>query len=257
MKKQNNPQVRQEIITRRVMEQGWVSVDDLVESLGVSRMTVHRDLDELEDAGVLRKVRNGASVQPSSLFESDYRYRVTQQSAEKLAICEKAASLIEPGTSIMMDDSTTVLPLAEFFNEIESLTVITHFLPVIQQLANQRNIHLITLGGEYLPRFETFTGILCQQAIASLRADACFLSAAACVSGEVFHPETELIHMKRSMMRQCTRKYLLLDHSKFGRIALHRLAGLSEFDCVITDSKIEPGHLKMLEEHARKVEVAG
>jgi DeoR/GlpR family transcriptional regulator of sugar metabolism len=257
MKKQNSPQLRQEIITRLVMDKGWVSVDDLVEMLGVSRMTVHRDLDELEDAGVLRKVRNGASVQPSSLFESDYRYRVTQQSAEKRAICEKAASFIEPGTSIMLDDSTTVLPLVEFFPQIESLTVITHFLPVMQHLATQRNVHLISLGGEYLPQFETFTGILCQQAIASLRADACFLSASACVAGDLYHPETELIHMKRSMMQQCTRKYLLLDHSKFGRIALHRLAALSEFNCVITDSKIDPGHLKMLEEHARKVEVVG
>lgn len=256
MKKQNTPQIRQEIITRKVMEQGWVSVDELVETLGVSRMTVHRDLDELEDAGVLRKVRNGASVQPSSLFESDFRYRVTQQSAEKQAICRKAAAFIEPSTSIMMDDSTTVLPLVEFFTEVESLTVITHFLPVIQHLANQRNIHLITLGGEYLPRFETFTGILCQQAIASLRADACFLSAAACVAGEVFHPETGLINMKRAMMQQCTRKYLLLDHSKFGRIALHRLAGLSEFDCVITDRMISPEHLKMLQDHSRRVEIA-
>lgn len=256
MKKQNSPQLRQEIITRTVMDKGWVSVDELVEMLGVSRMTVHRDLDELEDSGVLRKVRNGASVQPSSLFESDYRYRITQQSAEKRAICGRAASFIEPGTSLMMDDSTTVMPLVEFFPQIESLTVITHFLPVMQHLAAQRNVHLIALGGEYLPQFETFTGILCEQAIASLRADACFLSASACVSGDLYHPETELINMKRAMMRQCVHKYMLLDHSKFGRIALHKLAGLQEFDCVITDNKISPEHLKMLQDNARRVEVA-
>ncbi len=257
MKKQNSPQLRQEIITRNVMEKGWVSVEELVETLGVSRMTVHRDLDELEDSGVLRKVRNGASVQPSSLFESDYRYRITQQSTEKRAICERAASFIEPGTSLMMDDSTTVMPLVEFFPRIESLTVITHFLPVIQHLSIQRNVHLIALGGEYLPQFETFIGILCQQAIASLRADACFLSASACDAGELYHPETELINMKRAMMKQCIQKYLLLDHSKFGRIALHRLASLKEFDCVITDSKIDPEHLKMLKDNAQRVEVAG
>lgn len=255
MKKQNTPQLRQEVITRTVMEKGWVSVDELVEMLDVSRMTIHRDLDELETTGVLHKVRNGASVQPSSLFESDFRYRITQQSVEKRTLCERAASFIEPGMSIMMDDSTTLLPLVEFFPAIESITVITHFLPVIQCLAEQRNVRLITLGGEYMAQFETFTGILCQQAIASLRADACFLSASSCIDGDVYHPETELIHMKRTMMKQCQSRYLLLDHSKFGRIALHKLASLKEFDCIITDSQIKPEHLKMLQDYSPRVEV--
>ncbi len=256
MKKQNNPQSRHEIITRAVMENGWVSVDELVERLDVSRMTIHRDLDELEDAGVLRKVRNGASVQPSSLFESDYRYRITQQGSEKRAICEQAATFIEPGMAVMIDDSTTLLPLAEMFPSFNPITVITHFLPVIQQLATERNVRLIALGGEYMPQFETFTGIICQQAISSLRADICFLSAAACINGDIYHTETELINMKRAMMNQCTKRFLLLDHTKFGRIALHRLASLKEFDCVVTDNQVAEEHFQIFQEHARQVVIA-
>src|SRR5574337_871378 len=107
----SNQNERQEWITRYILEHGSVLIDDLVERFNVSRMTIHRDLDDLEKQGVLRKIRNGATAQPSGLFESDIRYRLNQQKAEKVAIAPVALSFIEPGQSILLDEATTLLPL--------------------------------------------------------------------------------------------------------------------------------------------------
>ena len=97
---------------RAVLTQPFVAVKDLARMFDVSVMTIHRDLDELEVQGILRKVRGGATPQPSSIFESNARYRVTVARAEKQALAKFALTLIEPGHAVVVDDSTTGLTLA-------------------------------------------------------------------------------------------------------------------------------------------------
>ena len=91
---------RQSLIRDRVHSEGSVTVDQLVSVLGVSRMTVHRDLDMLETEGVLRKVRGGATALRSSLFESDFPYRLTASVAAKEAIGRAAARFVEGGQAV-------------------------------------------------------------------------------------------------------------------------------------------------------------
>ena len=95
-----------------MLTQPFVAVKDLARLFDVSVMTIHRDLDELEGQGMLRKVRGGATPQPSSIFESNARYRITVARAEKQALANFALTLIEPGHAVVLDDSTTVLTLA-------------------------------------------------------------------------------------------------------------------------------------------------
>ena len=89
------------------MDAGQAGVDDLALRFGVSKMTVHRDLDELEESGFLRKVRGGASIQPSGLFESDFRYRQKQATEEKQRLAAAAVTVIEPGQTVIIDDGST------------------------------------------------------------------------------------------------------------------------------------------------------
>ena len=73
------------------------TLDDLADRFAVSRMTIHRDLDDLEQAGLLRKVRGGATIEAGTRFESDFRLRVMQDAGAKARMVQAAAALVEPG----------------------------------------------------------------------------------------------------------------------------------------------------------------
>jgi len=218
-------------------------VDDLSEQFQVSRMTIHRDLDELELQGVLRKVRGGATVHPSYLFESDIRFRLTAAISEKETIARHALSLVEPGQVIMLDDSTTTIALAHLLKEVKPLTVITNCLRIMGIMREERDIRLIALGGEYLPRFDAFTGLICEQAIKSLRANLLFMSVSAVSRCVAYHQEQEIVKIKQAMMNSSARKILLVDHTKFGKVALHYLTPLEDFNLVLVDSGVRKNHL--------------
>lgn len=248
---------RHELIAEIVLRDDFVSLKDLAARLDVSLMTVHRDLDELERQGVLRKVRGGATPQPSSLFESNVRYRMTQALAEKQALARAALARIEPGQAILIDESTTGLALARLLGQRAPLTVITNSLLVMQELRGARDISLIVLGGDYWPRHEAFCGLACEAAVSALRADLLFMSTTAISGGVAYQPDQEMAIAKRAMIAAAAHRILLVDHTKFGRVALHRLAPLAEFDLVLTDEGINEAGLRQLREARVGYEVMG
>ncbi len=219
-------------------------------------MTVHRDLDELERQGVVRKFRGGVSAQPSSVFESNVEYRLRTAKAEKAAVARYARTMIEPGMAVLLDDSTTTLGVAHLLPDLAPLTVITNFLEVIKTVSRMPDIRLISLGGEYYPTHDSFLGVPCMEAIESLRADVLFTSTSAVSATHAFHQEQEIVLVKRAMMRSAGRKVLLIDHGKLGGTALHQLAPLTDFDDVVVDGGAPEDILRTLRDRRVNVHVA-
>jgi DeoR/GlpR family transcriptional regulator of sugar metabolism len=246
---------RRQGIMDLLLAEGSATLDDLSSRFGVSKMTIHRDLDDLEQGGLLRKVRGGASIQSSAQFESDFRYRQTLAAEEKDRIAGAAALLVEPGQTIMVDDGSTAGGLARHLAELRPLTVITNNLSVITLLAGAGGINLIALGGEYSKKFHGFFGIVCEEAIRSLRADAAFLSSSAIHGASAFHQNQEVVQSKRLMIAAAERRYLLVDHTKFGRSALHFLAPVTTFDEIITGSQPGPVHRAALEQEGARLRI--
>lgn len=251
------PGPRRERIAEHILgRDDVVSARELAARFDVSVMTVHRDLDELEQQGVLRKVRGGATPQPSSLFESNVRYRLGAACAEKEAVARFALGLIEPGQAVLLDDATTTLALARLLPGIGPLTVITNYLATIRALQAAPDVRLIALGGEYFPSHDSFTGVVCEAAIASLRADLFFMSTSAVAGGVAYHQEQEIVKIKRAMLAAATRRMLLIDHGKLGKVALHKLAPLADFDLVVVDAGADEAQLRELREAKVPFEVA-
>lgn len=250
------PVLRQEQVADYVLQHGSVSAKDLAGVFGVSTMTIHRDLDELSQQGVLRKMRGAAEPRPNSLFESNVRYRIRTAREEKLAVCRFAVREVEPGQSVMLDDSTTTLPLAKLLQQVTPLTVITNFRMGIDELSGARGIKLTSLGGEYLPSHDAFVGIVCEAAISSLRADVLFMSTPAVSECHAMHQEQDIVRIKRAMMAAARRKILLIDHHKLEKSALHMLAPLTDFDLVVVDSGADRQAIRELRDCGAPVEVA-
>ena len=225
-------------------------ITEAAETFGVSVMTVHRDMKELADQGVIRRFRGGASAQPSGVFESTVRYRMSAMLEAKQAIAREAKSLVEPGMSVLLDEGTTTLALARILADISPLTVITSYLETIKVFSQSRDTRLLCLGGEYRANHDSFVGVQCIANLSALRADLAFLSTSAVGSGAAYHQEQEIVQVKRAMMQCASRRVLLVDHSKLGTVALHRFADLTEFTLLITDDQASEHQIQELVDHS-------
>jgi len=250
------PRARRELIRSRVVDEGFVRIEQLAADLGVTPMTIRRDLDYLQSKGWLRKVRGGATAQPSTAFHGDVRHRMGAMADAKETIARAALRLVKPGQSILLDESTTALALAGMLPKRAPLTVITYFGPVIQNLAGSPGIDLISLGGAYYPAYDAFLGLRTIDAVASLHADTLFASTTAITRGNCYHQSPETVAVKRALMEACDRRVLLVDHTKFQRRGLYQLAPISAFDLVIVDADIPADQLEALQSKAAKVLIA-
>ncbi|SFN50098.1 DeoR/GlpR family DNA-binding transcription regulator [Mycetocola miduiensis] len=235
-------------ITEMVRNQGFVAVDILAETLDVSRMTIHRDLDDLERSRVLRKVRGGASVERTSTFESDFDYRANALLREKQFIAAAAAALANDGDVVVVDDSSTTTHVIQHLRNLEGITVVSNSLPVIEEVTREPGLNLITLGGQFRPRYQCFLGLLCEKSLADLYADILFASSSAVLGTDVFHQDEPVVKAKQAMMRASRRRVLMVDHTKLGRGALHRVGSVADFTDVVVDERGDPSLLDAIRE---------
>jgi DeoR/GlpR family transcriptional regulator of sugar metabolism len=244
-----SPSARQKAIADHVMSVGTTTVQDLVERVGVSLVTLHRDLDALVQQGLVRKFHGGVSAQPSSVFESNVKYRLKTARQEKVAIAQAAASMVEPGMSVLLDDSTTTLAIAKQLRGVGGLTIITNFLPIMNDVIGRDDARLITWGGEYNTMHESFIGAPCAETARALRADIGFYSFAGVLDSGVYHQEPEIVFTKRALLGVTSRRILVADHTKLGRTALHHIAPLSDFERLISDDAAAPDSIDALRQY--------
>lgn len=119
-----------------------------------------------------------------------------------------------------------------------------------------RGIRVIALGGDHDPLHNSFLGVSCVEAIESVRVDMCFVSTSAVSAGNAYHQEQHVVVVKRAMLRAAARNILLADHTKLGRVALHRVAPLNAFERVITDDGASTAALHDLKKHEIDHDVA-
>jgi DeoR/GlpR family transcriptional regulator of sugar metabolism len=251
---------RRQAVLEMLLDRESVTVKELTERFGVSTMTVHRDLDALEHRGVLRKVRGGATAQPTGLYESSLTFRRHEMVEEKALIAAVAARRVEPGSSVVLDDSTSAQAMLVHLAEIPQITIVTNFVSIVEEIAGMAEAapRLIVVGGTYSEKYHSFGGVLVEQALRDLRVDHCFLSVSAIdVRRGAFHQEPDQAVIKRMMIEIADRSTLLADSSKFGKRAMHRVVGLDAFEAVVVGDTTEPSIVSAVRAHGVGVDVAG
>lgn len=247
---------RQEAIMDLLVAEGEVNLDNLAGHFLVSRMTIHRDLDDLEAAGLLRKVRGGATIRSGTQFESDFRFREHQDSNAKTAIARIALKLVEPGMSVMINDGSMAAMLGKLLIAKRPLTVITNNAAVIDSLKTEVGITLIAIGGVYSAKFNAYLGKVTEDALSGLRADISFISSPAVSGLEVFHMDANVVRAKKAMIEQSAVRVLLVNHNRFECTALYRLAALTDFEHIISDTTPDPNARAVLDRAGLKLTLA-
>lgn len=223
-------------ILERVNQQGLITVQDIVAELSVSDMTVRRDLDELEKAGKLIRVHGGAqSIENNDNYEKSNTEKLTQQMKEKEEIAELALQFIQDGETIFIGPGTTLECLSRRLLD-RNLRIITNSLPVFNILITGSNLDVILIGGKYREITGSFIGSLADQNIQTLKCSKVFVSANAIYKDLIStYSETEGKTQQLSI-DSAIEKYLLVDHTKFGKYDFYPFYNTSRFDKIISDS---------------------
>jgi DeoR/GlpR family transcriptional regulator of sugar metabolism len=238
-----------------VSADGFVSLDTLSRQFGVTTMTIHRDLDALQSQGWLRKVRGGATSVPSPLYHGDLAHRSAAMTAEKEALSRFAARLVQPGHTVLLDESTTVRPIIPLLAGRGPLTAVTNGLTTARMLASQPDVDLFGIGGTYFAAYDAYLGAQAVAALRTLHVDTAFISTTAITRGSCWHLSPEMVQVKQASLEAADRRVLLADHSKFARRALHRLIQVDAFDLVLLDAETSPTIVRRLLDHGVNVHV--
>ncbi|MDO8587305.1 MAG: DeoR/GlpR family DNA-binding transcription regulator [Armatimonadota bacterium] len=247
---------RWERIIELVENQGRASVEEIAQTLGVSRPTVRRDLTSIQRRGLIRRLRGGAErseVARPAITLADSR-RVNP--VEKELIGRVAAGLVRPGDCVMLDGGFTTYQVARHL-PVGDLTVVTNSLDVAQAIATRKDVSLVVLGGLLLVESGATSGPTTESQIAELAADKAILGANAFSPEDGLFADMQLVaEVKKAMIRSCSEIIVVADASKLGKSALYRAAPLDAIGTLVTDDRADEAALEEIRQAGVKVVVA-
>lgn len=231
---------------------GIVRVSGLVTQLGVSDMTVRRDLSALELQGIVDKVHGGAMLRAEpATSEPGFEAKSKRRLAEKEAIAARGAELVAPGSAIAISAGTTTHHFARHLVDIPSLTVVTNSVWVADVLHRfaADSVSVLLTGGLRTPS-DALVGPLAIAALRSLHLDAAFLGVHGMDTLAGFStPNLLEAETNRAMIRSARRMIVLSDSSKWGIVGLSSMADLSDASVLVTDTGLSGQARQALTEH--------
>lgn len=247
---------RRRLILERVAEHQSIEAQALADELGVSVMTIRRDIKRLELDGFLRQTYGGATVHITKSVELGFNSRALQFAAQKRLIGSCAAQMIEPGQTLFLGEGTTTSQFAQFLPPHPHLQVITASLSHASLLSS-RDIRVIVLGGKLDGDELIMTGPIAEATLNRFYADVCILGAAG-VDPEVGVTELdyEVASLHRLMMERSRDVIVLADHSKLGFRAPAVVAPVTMLTTLVTDEDADQKMLDQLQACGIKVTLA-
>lgn len=225
---------RQLEILELLSQKGNVSVEELAEKFKVSKMTIRRDLEKLQENNLLQRTHGGALMNRVLLQEMAYNEKREEHSEIKQCITRRAVSFIENNKILYLDAGTTTFELAQKLPN-QGLTVITNDIRVAAHLMLTNNV-VIFLGGMIGKETGSVTDVYAQEMLESFNIDLAFLGTSS-VDNEMnlCTPDINRMKMKKIAFERATKSILLVDSSKFYSKSLYKILNINDLDVVITD----------------------
>ena len=240
---------RQHQIYRLVLRNGAVDVSDLAQRFEVTTETIRRDLSDMQERQLVRRVHGGAVPLERNHHEPMINARDAQNTDEKIAIGRLALEEIPAGSTILLDSGSTSQRFAKLIPAELAGHIVTNSLLIATSLLRRGVTELSVLGGSVRPNTYAMVDSQTIEAVRSMRVDVLFLSC----DGLSFKrglttPYRQEHFLKRAMIESARRVVAIVDQSKFGNDQTFSYAGLHEIDLLLTDRRATDDEVDILTE---------
>lgn len=242
---------RQSVIFDLLLRNKSVNVRELSDILKASMETVRRDLTDMEERGLIKRIHGGAILPDAAKNELEHPYNIREihQYHEKDRICSHAATFIKDGDLVFIDNSSTTHNIIRYINPSYHVTIVTNSIRQLMESANVNNSNLtmICLGGMFRPRNFSIVGGMSIELANRFNPTRTFISCRSIdlvkglYDGSLYELET-----KRSFIESSSEVFLLADHTKFDASGSVHLCDLSKISHIITDSKVSDAVVQKL-----------
>ncbi|MBA7604985.1 Glycerol-3-phosphate regulon repressor [subsurface metagenome] len=236
--------------------EGNASTKYLAGILQISEATIRRDLAELagRDNFPIERVHGGAiySLEKSGL-EPMFNIKLSRLVEEKKKIARLAVNLVEDGDVVILDSGTTTYYLASELVKKKGLKIITTDVKIAEKLARYPTVQTILIGGEVRAGYFSIGGEIAIRCLGEFKGDKGFLSTDGWDLSGTYNASMFEVGIKRSIIQSSMRTYLIADHTKYGKVALIKVADIEKFEAIIIDESLPEDVLKNLEEKKIKI----
>lgn len=267
---------RKQCIRQMVQEEKTVKVTMLSEKFGVTEETIRRDLEKLEQEGILKRTYGGAVIcdftsedehqefsrfgfLPTEVNYEDMPFNIRQKNnlGAKQKIAKKLVKSFQQGEVIMLDASTTTLEVARSMGSCKNITVISNGLSAIIALSENERIHVISTGGILRSRSLSFVGPTAKENIKKYYADKVIISCKGADLERGMMDTNELeIEIKCTMMENAREVILAIDHEKIEQRAIYQMRSLNQISSIYTDQPLPKEWEQYCRDHEITVVVA-
>jgi len=228
---------RHQLILSLLKEKEVVRIQELVDTTGASESTIRRDLSELEEQRLLKRVHGGATALQNKIEEPTILEKAVKNEQQKIAIARYAASLVKERDSIFIDAGTTTNQMLPYLPE--NIIVVTSSPDIGLQLI-KRSIKTILLGGELKAATLSVVGREAIKSISQYRFDKCFLG----INGIDKHhglttPDPDEAYVKQLALQFSDERYVLCDSEKFSGVTFAKVADLRGITVITDDGLYE------------------
>ncbi|AEG61352.1 DeoR/GlpR family DNA-binding transcription regulator [Desulforamulus ruminis] len=240
---------RQTKIIQLLKQNNSVRVSELKALFNVSEMTIRRDLEKLEQHGVIIRSHGGAALNPLNNVDVAFQNRTQRHVEEKEAIAREAAALVQDGDSIVLDAGTTTTPMVKYLRNKKDLVVLTNSLTVANEMAQIPGVTLVLTGGNLREITLSLVGTLAEENLRRFYVDKAFIGTSGlCLVQGLTNQNMYESEVKRAMISIARETIVLADHSKFHRVSFSSFSPLQAVHKIITDTGAPMDTVKQIRE---------
>lgn len=248
---------RRQKIVDIIQEKKKVLVQELAVDFFVTEETIRRDLEKLENQGILKRTYGGAIINQGTNADMPLSVREISNKEAKMKIAERVSNIIEDGDTLMLDSSSTAFYVAKCIKRSnKKITLITNSLKVLIELQDIDNINIIVSGGKFRASAKSFIGKWSQSVIENYYVNKAII----CCNGMdiergVMDSNEEEATIKKFMAKSADKVFLVVDSLKFNKRSFVKIMDFEDVDYLYTDEPLTRNWQRVLEENDVKVEI--